>query len=53
MEKSKLTKTKKTHRGEIKIHKEFLLAGETVNSAYYSEDSQQLHENVQRLRPEL
>jgi hypothetical protein len=35
------------------VHKEFGLAGQAVSSAYYCEVLQQLHENVQRLRPEL
>jgi hypothetical protein len=35
------------------VHKEFVLAGKTVNSAYYYHVLRQLHENVQRLRPKL
>jgi histone-lysine N-methyltransferase SETMAR len=34
-------------------HKEFVLAGQTVNSAYYCEVLRRLRENVRRLRPEL
>jgi hypothetical protein len=30
---------------EVIIHKEFVLAGQTVNSAYYCKVLQQLHEN--------
>jgi hypothetical protein len=35
------------------VHKEFVVAGQTVNSAYYYVVLQQLRENVQRLRPKL
>jgi hypothetical protein len=35
------------------VQKEFVLAGQTVNSAYYCDVLQQLHENVRTLRPEL
>jgi hypothetical protein len=35
------------------VHKEFVLAGQTVNSTYYCDVLWQLHENVRRLRPEL
>jgi hypothetical protein len=35
------------------VHKEFVLAGQTVNFAYYCEVLQLLRENVQRLRSEL
>jgi hypothetical protein len=35
------------------VHKEFVLAGQTVNSAYYCDLSGRLHENVRRIRPEL
>jgi hypothetical protein len=35
------------------IHKEFVLAGQTVNSAYYCDISWRLCENVRRLRPEI
>jgi histone-lysine N-methyltransferase SETMAR len=35
------------------VHKEFFLAGQTVNSAYYCDVLQRLRENVRRLRPEL
>jgi hypothetical protein len=35
------------------VRKEFLFAGQTVNSAYYCEVLLRLCENVRRLRPEL
>jgi hypothetical protein len=35
------------------VHKEFALAGQTVNSAYYCDVLQQLHKNMRRLRCEL
>jgi hypothetical protein len=35
------------------IHNEFVLAGQTVNSAYYGDILWWLHENVQELHPEL
>jgi hypothetical protein len=35
------------------IHKEFILPGQAVNSAYYCDVLQLLRENVQRLRPKL
>jgi hypothetical protein len=35
------------------VHKEFVMAGQTVNSAYYCDVLQRLRENVRRLRPEL
>jgi hypothetical protein len=35
------------------VHKEFVLAGQTVNSAYYGDVLRRLRENVWRLRPEL
>jgi hypothetical protein len=35
------------------VHKEFVLAGQRDNSAYYCDVLQSLSENVQRLRPEL
>jgi hypothetical protein len=35
------------------LHKEFVLADQTVNSAYYCDILWRLHENVPRLRPEL
>jgi hypothetical protein len=35
------------------VHKEFILAGQTVNFAYYSDLLWRLRENVRRLRPEL
>jgi histone-lysine N-methyltransferase SETMAR len=35
------------------VHKEFVLAGQTLNSSYYCDILRQLHENVQRLHPEL
>jgi hypothetical protein len=35
------------------VHKEVMLEGQMVNSAYYCDVLQRLHENVQRLRPEL
>jgi hypothetical protein len=38
---------------DIKVHKEFVLAGQTVNSAYYCDVLWRLHEDVRRLRPEL
>jgi hypothetical protein len=35
------------------VHKEFVLASQTVSSAYYCDILRWLRENVQRLRPEL
>jgi hypothetical protein len=35
------------------VNKEFFLAGQTVNSAYYCDVSRRLRENVQRLGLEL
>jgi hypothetical protein len=35
------------------VHKEFVLAGQTVNSAYYCDVLQRLNENVRRRLPEL
>jgi hypothetical protein len=35
------------------IHKEFVSAGQIVNSAYYCDALRRLRENVPRLRPEL
>jgi hypothetical protein len=35
------------------VHKEFVLAGQTANSAYYCDVLRRLNENVRRLRPEL
>jgi hypothetical protein len=35
------------------VHKEFVLAGQTVISAYYCNVLWRMHENVQRLRPEF
>jgi hypothetical protein len=35
------------------VHKEFALAGQTVNFAQYYNVLRRLHENVRRLRPEL
>jgi hypothetical protein len=35
------------------VHKEFVLAGQTVKSAYYCHVLRRLRENVRRLRPEL
>jgi hypothetical protein len=35
------------------VPKEFILAGQTADSAYYCEILQRLCENVRRLRPEL
>jgi hypothetical protein len=35
------------------VHKEFILAGQTVNFAYYCDVSWRLHENVRRHLPEL
>jgi hypothetical protein len=34
-------------------HKEFVLAGQTVDSIYYCEILLRMHENMQRLHPEL
>jgi hypothetical protein len=55
MGKSKLTKTGKGETGHVKGigHKEFVLAGQIVNSAYYCDILWGLHENVRRLQPEL
>jgi hypothetical protein len=41
--------------GDVKgdVHKEFVLAGQAVNSVYYCDVSRRLRENVRRLRPEL
>jgi hypothetical protein len=35
------------------VHKEFIMAGQTVNSAYYCDVLWRVHESVQRLCPEL
>jgi hypothetical protein len=35
------------------VHKQFVLAGQTVNSAYYCDVLWRLRESVRRLRPEL
>jgi hypothetical protein len=35
------------------VHKEFVLAGQTFNSAYYCDILRRLRENARRLRPEL
>jgi hypothetical protein len=35
------------------VHKEFILAGQIVKSAYYCEFLWRLHENMRRLHPEL
>jgi hypothetical protein len=35
------------------VHKEFVLAGQSVNSAYYYDILRQMRENVRRHRPEL
>jgi histone-lysine N-methyltransferase SETMAR len=35
------------------VHKEFVLAGQRVNSGYYCDNLRRLRENVQRLRPKL
>jgi hypothetical protein len=35
------------------VHKEFILAGQPVNSEYYCDVLRRLHENVQSFRPEL
>jgi hypothetical protein len=67
MEKSKFTETEKGETGEDKdkfmpivffdikgiVHKEIVLIGQTVNSAYYCDILWRLHENVQRLLPEF
>jgi hypothetical protein len=64
---SKLIESKKAETGEEQsqehgvifvqakgiVHKEFVLADQTVNSAYYYDVLQRLRENVLRLRPEL
>jgi hypothetical protein len=48
-----------THREQSQEHahhfdiKEFIVAGQTVNFAYYCNVLQQLHENVRRLRLKL
>jgi hypothetical protein len=64
--KFKLAKTEKGETGEeqsqehvhhfdIKgtVHKKFILADQTVNSAYYCDILRRLIENVRRLRPEI
>jgi hypothetical protein len=38
---------------KVTVHKEFVLAGQTVNSAYYCDVLRRLRENVRTLRPEL
>jgi hypothetical protein len=35
------------------VHKEFALAGQTVNSAYYCDVLRRLRENIRRLLPEI
>jgi hypothetical protein len=35
------------------VHKEFVMADQTVYSAYYCDVLRRLRENIQRLRPEL
>jgi hypothetical protein len=35
------------------VHKEFVLAGQTVNFAYYCDVLRQLRKNARRVRPEL
>jgi hypothetical protein len=35
------------------VHKEFVLVGQTANSAYYCDVLRRLRENVRRLRQEL
>jgi hypothetical protein len=35
------------------VRKEFVLAAQTINSAYYCDVLQRLHENVQGLNPEF
>jgi hypothetical protein len=35
------------------VNKEFVLAGQTINSAYYYDVLRQLHENVQTFRPKI
>jgi hypothetical protein len=61
----KLTETEKGEAGEgqsqehvhnffdITVHKEFVLTGQAVNSAYCCDVLQRLRENVLRHRPEL
>jgi hypothetical protein len=60
--KSKLTETEKGETGEGQSqehfhhylwHQEYVLAGQTANSAYYCDVLRQLYENVRRLLPEL
>jgi hypothetical protein len=66
MEKCKLTKTEKSERWRAKsracsscsdikviVHKEFALAGQTVNSTHCCDVLRWLRENVRRLRPKL
>jgi hypothetical protein len=67
MKKSKLTDTRKGETGEKQsqehdhhslhlkeiFHKEFVLAGQTVNSACYCDVLQRMSKNMRRIRPEL
>jgi hypothetical protein len=67
MEKSKITETEKARQVKNKVksmliilfdikgivHKEFFLAGQTVNSTYYCDVLWRVHENVLKLRPEF
>jgi hypothetical protein len=53
--KPNFTKTKNGETVYIKrtVHKGFVLAGQTVNSAYYCDILHWLHENVRGLHPKL
>jgi hypothetical protein len=63
MEGSKLTETEKGETSEehviiffdieVIVHKEFVMAGQTVISAYYRGALRRMLENVRRFRPEL
>jgi hypothetical protein len=58
-----LAETEKVEKGEeqsqgngrhsLRQQEEFVLAGQTVDSAYYCGDLRRLRANVRRLRPEL